>query len=119
MQKLLVITIIIILSYQGWIKYSAAAQKSLPLYEDPYIVVYGRNTCGFTQQTIKDLTLAGIPFEYQNIDEKPVADLLHSRMRSSGINTRRYNLPVVDVSNEISIRPKSEVVIKGYKESII
>ena len=118
MQKLLAMTIILILSYQGWIKYSTEFTKPLPLYEDPYVVVYGRNTCGFTQQTLKDLKQAGIPFEYQNIDDKSVANLLHSRMKKSGIETRRYNLPVVDVSGKISIRPETKAVIESYEESL-
>ena len=62
-----------------------------------------------------DLKDAGIPFEYQVIDENPVANLLHSRMEKSGINTRRYSLPVVDVNNNLSIRPKSSGIIEAFK----
>jgi len=117
MKRILLLTIFIIAGYQGWNKYSYVLNKPEPLYEEPYVVVYGRNSCGFTQQTIKDLKKAGIPFEYENIDDRSTADLLHSRMSKSGIETRRYNLPVVDVSNDITIRPKVVSIIEKYDAS--
>ena len=116
MKKIFVVLFILIASYQGWSKYSHVFNKPEPLYDDSYVVVYGRNSCGFTQQTIKDLKRAGIPFEYQNVDDKLVADLLHSRMKKSGIDTGRYNLPVVDVSNNITIRPKTNAIINTYEQ---
>jgi len=115
MKKILILFIIIGAGYQGLNLVSNSLSRPEPLYEEPYIVVYGRNTCGFTQQTISDLKNAGIPFVYQVVDEKFVANLLHSRMEKSGINTRRYNLPVVDVNNDISIRPKSSSIIEAFK----
>lgn len=102
-------------AYQGWGKYSQYITKPEPLYNEPYVVVYGRNSCGFTQQTLRDLKQSGIPFEYKIVDDKSVADILHSRMKNSGISTRRYNLPVIDVNNNISIRPGSNEIINDYK----
>lgn len=119
MKKFLILTIIILASYQGWNNYSHIINKPEPLYDESYVVVYGRNSCGFTQQTIIDLKQSGIPFEYQDIDKKSVADLLHSRMKKSGIDTHRYNLPVVDVSNNITIRPQTESIIKSYDKSAL
>ena len=117
MKNLTILIVLIAAGYQGWSQFSVLANKPEPLYDEPYVVVYGRNSCGFTQQTLKDLKQSGIPFKYENVDDKYVADLLHSRMRNSGISTHRYNLPVVDVSNSIVIRPKTNSIIKTYEDS--
>lgn len=118
MKKLFVL-MILIACYQGWNKYSYVLNKPEPLYKNPYVVVYGRNSCGYTQRTIKDLKKAGIPFEYKSVDDRAVADLLHDRMSKFGIDTRRYNLPVVDVSNNITIRPPTDSIIKSYGASTL
>ena len=114
MKNIVILLIIIGAGYQGWNTMSRSSANSEPLHEEPYVVVYGRNSCGFTQQTIDDLKAAGIPFEYQIIDDKSVANLLHSRMQQSGIDTRRYNLPVIDVSNHLSVRPEASSIIEAY-----
>ena len=111
MKNILILSIFIGAGYQGWNTVSRSFANSEPLHEEPYVVVYGRNSCGFTQRTIDDLKAAGIPFEYQIVDDKSVANLLHSRMQQSGIDTRRYNLPVIDVSNHLSVRPETSSII--------
>jgi hypothetical protein len=119
MKKLLILAVLVAAGYQGWNQYSVAVNKPEPLYDEPYVVVYGRNSCGFTQQTLKELRQSGIPHKYEIVDDKAVADLLHGRMRKSGIDTRRYNLPVVDVNNHITIRPGTNSIIETYQESAL
>jgi len=114
-KNILILLIIIGAGYQGWNTMSHSSANSEPLHEEPYVVVYGRNSCGITQQTMSDLKAAGIPFEYQLVDDKSVANQLHSRMQQSGIDTRRYNLPVIDVSNHLSVRPESKSIIEAFK----
>ena len=115
MKNILIALAIITVGYQGWNSLSHDnITKAEPLYAEPYVVVYGRKTCGFTQQTMKDLRLKNIPFEFKVVDDKAVADVLHSRMRSSGIDTRRYNLPVVDVNNNMTIRPSSNMISETF-----
>lgn len=119
MKYILVLVVIIGAGYQGWNKVSPYFMRPEPLYDEPYVVVYGRNACGHTQRTLKDLKKAGIPFDYQIVDDRSVASMLHSRMESSGIDTRRYNLPVVDVNNNFSIRPASSSILEAYDASSI
>jgi hypothetical protein len=117
LKNLIILLVLAGVGYKGWTQYSLMANKPDPLYNEPYVVVYGRDSCGFTQQTLKELKQAGIPFEYESVDDRLVADLLHGRMRNSGIDTRRYNLPVVDVSNNIVIRPGTSSIIETYESS--
>jgi len=114
-KKILIILVLVGAGYQGWNSMPRSTASFEPLHEEPYIVVYGRSSCGFTQRTIKDLEAAGIPFEYEIVDDKSIADLLHSRMQQSGIDTRRYNLPVIDVNNNLSVRPESSSIIETFK----
>lgn len=119
MKIILVLLVLVGAGYQGWNTFSSFFIKATPLYDEPYIVVYGRNSCGHTQKALKELKKAGVLFEYQIVDDKSVADLLHSRMERSGIDTRRYNLPVIDVSNNLTIRPTTQSILEAYDGSSI
>jgi hypothetical protein len=61
-----------------------------------------------------ELNSAGIKYHYFSVDDNDAADELHLRMKASGISTRRYNLPVVDVNGDISIRPKAKYVLRDF-----
>ena len=65
---------------------------------------------------ISGLESEGINYHYFIIDDKNVASELHARMESSGISTRRYNLPVVDVNGDISVRPKLKQILSEYND---
>jgi glutaredoxin len=115
-KNILFILVIFFAAYKGW---NYLQKESIePLYSKPYVVVYGRNSCGWTKRMIDDLKSSGISYEYQIVDDKEVADLLHHRMQLSGISTRRYNLPVVDVNGSLSIRPESQTVLSDYQAAL-
>jgi len=95
------------------------APKNQPLYEQPYLIVYGRDSCGMTQNTLQSLRSAGIAHRYRSVDDRQVADVLHTRMRRQGIDTRRYMLPVVDLNNRISVQPAPDKLIaQAHKLSL-
>jgi len=86
--------------------------------EEPYIAVYGRDSCGYTQKALVELSQGNINIKYFKVDEREVADLLHSRMEASNISTRRYNLPVVDVNGKVYVRPDAKEVLANYNEKL-
>ena len=112
MNKLILIAALAIGMHQLWQWH----QASRPMQEmsAPYVVVYGRDSCGHTSKLRRYLAERGIPFAYRVVDDKPVADDLHERMNRAGISTRRYNLPVVDVSGVLSVRPEPDGVVRDY-----
>lgn len=112
MKKLFIYVFMAFLVFKGYEAYNLSSIE--PLYTTPYVVVYGRNTCGFTQQLLKSLRGEKITYHYFIVDDKQVADRLHQRMTASGISTRRYNLPVVDVNGKIYVRPTLEKVLDTY-----
>jgi glutaredoxin len=87
-----------------------------PLHDQPYLIVYGRDSCGFTQQTLQELRDAGIAHQYQSVDDREVADVLHARMKQQGLDTGYYLLPVVDLNNTISIRPDNAKLLAQARE---
>ena len=112
MKQLLVLAALAMGAYQLWQWH--LANRAVPEMSAPYIVVYGRDSCGYTSKLRRYLAERGVPFHYRVVDEKSVADDLHGRMNRAGISTRRYNLPVVDVSGVLSIRPEPANVVHDY-----
>ncbi len=119
MKNLVIVAVILFGGYEAWKKYNAdkapVAQqvKIEPLFDEPYVAVYGRDSCRFTQDLLRELRASGVETHYYIVDEKPIADRLHATMIDQGMDVRRYNLPVVDVSGDLSIRPSAmDVKIK-------
>ena len=106
MKNLVIVLLMGIAAYKGYELYQAA--KVQPLYDHPYVAVYGRDSCGFTQATLKDLKKAGISYHYFSVDDRQVAEVLHQRMQGQGLDTSHYLLPVVDLNNSISVRPDNK-----------
>jgi len=50
----------------------------------------------------------------QGVDGQEVAKGLHNKMRSAGVDTRRYNLPVVEVDAYILVQPDIGDVVDRY-----
>ena len=113
MKKLIILAVLAFGAYQVWVKYGDSVQ---PIYDEPYIAVYGRDSCGFTQRTLSEIRASGANYHYFSVDDRNVADTLHARMESAGISTRRYNLPVVDVNGDISVRPAVSEALSKYHE---
>jgi hypothetical protein len=86
-----------------------------PLQETPYVIVYGRQSCSVTRQTIDGLERAGIPYTFKSVDEGDVVQELHPRMRAADLlGDNGYDLPVVDVSGTLMIRPSLSTVLSLY-----
>lgn len=116
MKNLLIFAVVGMGLYQGWQWYRSWAGVE-PLYAGPYVAVYGRDSCGWTQGMLKELKAANVNYRYFVVDEQPIADLLHPRMEASGISIQRYDLPVVDINGHLSIRPDPPEVIAQYNEA--
>ncbi len=116
MKKLLYCILLVAAGHKGWTYWQARSVE--PLEDRPYLVVYGRDSCGFTQGTLRALSSAGVSFRYLNVDDPVVADSLHGRMKRKGIDTRYYYLPVVDLNNAISIRPDNATLVAQAKAAV-
>lgn len=84
-----------------------------PIYQKPYVIVYGRDNCGFTLAMRRDLESRGVPYVYKVIDAAHAHDEIVGRIRQSGLN-EQFTLPAVDVNAEILLHPSSDDVARKY-----
>ncbi len=84
------------------------------IHDKPYVVVYGRDRCGWTKKYLRDLENEGIEVRYEIVDSKEVCNVLHPRMEKAGLKTTRYYLPVI-VNAQIFIRPELNTVLEAYR----
>lgn len=117
MKNLLIVAILLIASYFAWQKMFSEPPLEA-LYEGAYIVVYGRANCGWTQKFIRELDARSVDYIFESVDNREVCDELHPRMREAGLNTKRYNLPVIDVNAHMFIRPEVDDVLDVYENTI-
>lgn len=114
MKNILILIIACVLGYFAWQDFFQNKQLDA-LYEEPYVIVYGRDSCGWTHKYLKDLKEEGVEPIYEIVDNREIADELHSRMRTAGLDTSRYNLPVIDVNAQLFIRPELDIILTAWK----
>jgi hypothetical protein len=115
-KKLLLLACAVWFGVFGWSRLRDGGAPE-PLYDRPYVVVYGRDSCGLTRAMQQELARTGVPFDYQVIDLPATSDLVHARMRQSGLETRSYRLPVVDVSGTLLVSPSPTAVAEVWRHS--
>jgi glutaredoxin len=80
------------------------------------IVVYGQDTCSYTQHMRDSLSAANVSFTYVNIDEPANRDILYNKFHGTGLaRGGLYLLPVVEVGGRASMRPSPDSVIRVYQ----
>lgn len=115
MKKILFVVVLLMASYFFWQQIFHDIRIE-PLYNQPYVVVYGRDSCGWTQKYLKDLKNKGIKVVFKNVDSKGVSEELHPRMEKAGLDSRGYSLPVIDVNASMFIQPELNVVLEEYEK---
>jgi hypothetical protein len=117
MKKFLVVILIFGAGFFVWQKYTDRFVEVAPLYDKPYIVVYGRDSCSWTARYLKDFRTRGLPCIYKRVDDENVCKELHPRMQKAGLNPDYYLLPVIDVNASLFIRPELEIVLSTYTKN--
>jgi glutaredoxin len=118
MKKILIVVVLLIAGYFLWQKFFHDNTDKIieTSYEKPYVVVYGRDACGWTIKYLNDLRNEGIDAIYKIVDNDEVSDELHLRMKKAGLDTTSYYLPVIDANGQIFIRPELNKVLEAYKD---
>jgi glutaredoxin len=116
MAKIFILIIIISCGFYFWKHHNSEPQKLSPLYEGSYIVVYGRDACGWTTKYRRDLENLNIDYVYKSVDDASAANELEQRMEKAGLDISHYNLPVIDVNANILIRPEMKIILDIYKK---
>jgi glutaredoxin len=79
------------------------------------VVIYGRDTCGFTSAMRERLTDEHIPFIYANIDNSFVNEEMWHHLKknaAAGQPLHTAHLPVVLINHQVLERPEETEVIK-------
>jgi hypothetical protein len=113
--KYVLTTALIFLLACGGLYYWDSQTHLEPLFAQPYVAIYGRDTCAYTQRYKKDISSLHLSNVYMNIDDKSVADKLHARMKKAWVNTQEYDLPVLDINGKILIRPPMNEIQAAYR----
>jgi glutaredoxin len=111
--KLLAVVFIGLGGCLAWGKLRVVVFPLEPIYQKPYVIVYGRDNCGFTQALRRDLDSRGVLYVYEVIDENHAHEEIVGRIRESGLS-EQFTLPAVDVNAEILLHPSSDDVARKY-----
>jgi glutaredoxin len=80
------------------------------------VVVYGRDSCGYTRRMLNALQDSGIPVDYRNIDRSSDYQAFHDKYDGTGLaGERGYALPVVELDGRASMRPSPDAVATEYQ----
>lgn len=88
-----------------------------PLSADA-VVVYGRDNCAYTRNTLAALRSGNVPVRYVNIDYADASDAFHEKYDGTGLaGSRGYALPVVEVAGRASMRPDPDAVVRQFRSA--
>ncbi len=117
MKKLIFFLIVVYAGYFGYQKFVTDSTTNIdPLYELPYIVVYGTTTCGWTQKCLQELKEKDIDVIFENIDKHEVKMEIFPRMDAAGHKRNQISIPIVDVNGNILIGYEPEKILELYQQ---
>ncbi len=104
MKKLFVLLLLIGAGYFGYEQYKSNRSNVLePIYEFPYVVVYGKTDSKPTMKSLGELTAEGLDPIFENMDEPDVKKEIFERIEEAGYSRNQIVLPIIDVNGNILI----------------
>jgi arsenate reductase-like glutaredoxin family protein len=117
MKKLMILLMILGAGYFGYRHFTGGGSDQLePLYETPYIVVYGKTTCGWTQKCLRELKAKNYEVIFENIDSPDVQGEIFPRIDAAGLDRNRLSIPIIDVNGHILIGYELEKILNLYQQ---
>ncbi|WP_434777201.1 hypothetical protein [Neisseria sp. Ec49-e6-T10] len=83
---------------------------------DPYMIVYGKDSCGLTRRMIDQLNHKNIPYVYKSTDIRQYSNEMYNKMRLARLNTSSFMLPVVEVNRYMLVSPDAPKVLQLYTQ---
>lgn len=74
-----------------------------PLYEIPYVVVYGKTDSKSTMKSLQELAAEGLDPIFENMDEPDVKKEILERIEKVGYSRNPIVLPIIEVNGHIVI----------------
>ena len=118
MKKLVVLLLLIGGGYYVYQNFVADKNPPLePLYEKPYVVVYGRTNCSWTQRCLRELKAENIDAIFENIDTLEVKQEIFPRVDAAGHKRNQIVIPIIDVNGHILVGYEPEKVLALYRQT--
>ena len=116
MKNLVIVLVVVALGYFGYQKFISESETKLePLYKLPYVVVYGKTTCGWTQKCLRELKEQNIDVIFENIDKQEIQMEIFPRIDAAGHKRNRISIPIVDVNGHILIGYEPDKIFALYE----
>jgi len=117
MKKLVLLLIVVGMGYFSYQKFIASnALTHDALYELPYVVVYGRTSCGWTQKCLQELQAQNIDVIFKNIDKQEVKMEIFPRIDAAGHKRNQLVIPIVDVNGNILLGYEPDKILQLYQQ---
>ncbi len=117
LKKLILLLLLIGAGYYGFHHYQASQSGALePMFELPYVIVYGKTNCSWTQKCMQELRAEGIDPIFENIDEPDVKKEAFERVEAAGYPRNQVVIPIVDVNGHIVVAYQAEKIFAFYNE---
>ena len=121
--KAIVFLLLVVAAIGGWRaygEYAAQAEAETVTLPDGKgtVVVYGRDSCSYTQRTLAFLKDNNVPTTYVDIDAPGINPLFQERFAdASFITDKGYPLPVVEINGHASARPDPSGLLTDFRIS--
>jgi hypothetical protein len=84
----------------------------------PYIHVFGRDSCAYTQRLLARLDEANVAYQYFSIDTNLVNEYLGELLAKAGHTNNYFDIPVVDVNRDVKIRPNADELVRKFRQRL-
>ena len=96
----------------------AARLAAAPPSSKGQILVYGRDSCGYTTRTLEALRAAGVPMACRDIDDPAIQAEFQARFAAMDpADDRGFALPVVEFNGRASERPDPDGLLSDFRIS--
>ncbi|MGD9010276.1 MAG: hypothetical protein PVG41_20295 [Desulfobacteraceae bacterium] len=117
MKKLLILIALVAIGIYGYNEFRGSKQAKLELlYDPPYIIVYGRQSCGWTQKCLRELKSKEIDAIFENIDKQEAKMEIFPRIDAAGYKRNQIAIPIIDVNGHIIIGYEPEKTFALYQQ---
>lgn len=114
--------ILLLLAVGGYFLYQHVhvdKEKPLePLYEMPYVVVYGQKQCKWTQKCLKELKEQGVDPIFENIDQQDIKMEIFPRLDAAGHPRNQIVIPIIDVNGHILVGYELDKILNYYSSQV-
>lgn len=107
--------VVALVGWGAWHHFNPSVPERYVLQPHSRVIMYSLTTCGNCKRKKLELQAAGVAFEEYFVDLDGGKNReLNAKLEASGVDTRRYGMPVLDVHGHMLPNNPSMGTIRGY-----